>query len=78
MKRVYLRVDNYKDFEVLSTDEAIPIEKCKNILREFCEQNNIDDVDISKISYDLFKDNVYIYCKLNIDDLRNLKINNII
>lgn len=76
MKKVYLRVEKYKDFEIFSTDDILPIERCEDILIEFCKKNDIE-ATISKISYG-FGGDVYIYCKMGVEYLRDFKLKSII
>jgi len=76
MKKVFARVHNFGDVEVASTSLYFPIEECHSIFNRFCSENNFDGTFIKATH--TFDGNVLIHCRLNIEDLRELKIKTII
>ena len=76
MKKVFARVYNFGDVEVASTSLYFPIEECHSIFNRFCSENNFAGTFIKATH--TFDGNVLIHCRLNIEDLRELKIKTII
>jgi hypothetical protein len=76
MKKVFARVHNFGDVEVASTSLYFPIEECHSIFNRFCSENNFAATFIKATH--TFDGNVLIHCRLNIEDLRELKIKTII
>ena len=76
MRKVYLRVQNYKDIEISSNARIFPIDECREIHNRFCTENKLTSTFI-KSSY-TFDGDVLIHCRLHIEDLRDLKIKSII
>jgi hypothetical protein len=76
MKKVFARVHNFGDVEVASTSLYFPIEECHSIFNRFCSENNFAGTFIKATH--TFDGNVLIHCRLNIEDLRDLKIKSII
>jgi len=76
MKKIFARVHNYVDVEVTSTSTYFPIEECHSIFNQFCDENKFTGTFIKATH--TFDGNVIIHCRLNIEDLRELKIKSII
>lgn len=76
MKKVFARVHNFGDLEVASTSNYFPIDECHSIFSRFCAENKFTGTFIKATQ--TFDGVVIIHCRLNIEDLRELKIKTII
>jgi len=75
MRKVFARIHNFGDVEITSTSKYFPIEECHSIFNQFCAENNFAGTFIKATQ--TFDGNVLIHCRLNIEDLRDLKIKSI-
>lgn len=75
MKKVFARVHNFGDIEVSSTSNYFPIEECRSIFNRFCIENGFTGTFVKTTQ--MFDGSVVIHCRLNIMDIRELKIKTI-
>ena len=75
MRKVFARIHNFGDVEITSTSKYFPIEECHSIFNQFCAEDKFA-VTFIKATH-TFDGNVLIHCRLNVEDLRDLKIKSI-
>jgi len=76
MRKVFVRVHNFGDVKITTTSKYFPIDECHSIFNKFCAENKFT-ANFVKGTH-TFTGDVIIHCRLNVEDLRDLKIKSII